>query len=502
MNGQQMNRWRRLFVVAVGAVTLAGAMAQPSWAAPSESRTNAAEIQACDFIPPNHDPGVIRIVYQVGVQHNVNDKVMLAGFEAGWVESHMNNLPCGDKDSLGVFQQRPSQGWGTPEQILNVHYASTQFFTRAIDCDRRNPGYTAGQVAQCVQRSGFPDRYDENEAKARTLIAEARVGVGSVAGRAYLYGDAQHVTAVNTGGTLTNLSWSPGSGVVSADWGGGQLVGKSFGYVHDGLQHVFARSSDDTLRHFYQGGSNPPGVDDWNTVGLVASNPTGFAYGNQQHVFFRNQDNRLEHRFYDTVSGQVSGGVWGDTTFVGNPHAFVHRDQQHIFARTESGALVHWYWWPGIEPSVDNWGVTSGVASDPTGFSYLGNQHHVFYRNTDGNLEHRFFDDGSGTINGGVWLGGAFEGNPHAMTHGDQQHIFARKANGDLAHWYWWPGIDPGIDDWGAIGVVAGDPMGLSVAGQHHVFYRTTNGTLDHRFVNDVDGFRGGDNWGGSIAPD
>ncbi|MEV4685894.1 FG-GAP repeat domain-containing protein [Streptomyces kurssanovii] len=98
---------------------------------------------------------------------------MLAAFEAGWVESHMNNLACGDKDSIGVFQQRPSYGWGTVEQIMDPWYAATQFITRAIDSDRANPGFTAGQLAQSVQRSAYPYRYDEAEPKARALLAEA-----------------------------------------------------------------------------------------------------------------------------------------------------------------------------------------------------------------------------------------------------------------------------------------------------------------------------------------
>ncbi|MEV6375123.1 FG-GAP repeat domain-containing protein [Micromonospora musae] len=128
---------------------------------------------ACPSIPATHDPAITLIVYRVARAHNVNDKVLLSAFEAGWVESHMNNLPCGDKSSLGVFQQRWDYGWGTPEQIMDPVYATTQYVTRAIVCDSNNPGYTAGQVAQCVQRSGFPDRYDQVAAKARTLLAEA-----------------------------------------------------------------------------------------------------------------------------------------------------------------------------------------------------------------------------------------------------------------------------------------------------------------------------------------
>ncbi|MEU6076371.1 VCBS repeat-containing protein [Micromonospora sp. NPDC047074] len=128
---------------------------------------------ACPSIPANHDPAVNVVVYRVARAHNANDKVLLSAFEAGWVESHMNNLPCGDKSSLGVFQQRWDYGWGTPEQIMDPVYATTQYVTRAIVCDRNNPGYSAGQVAQCVQRSGFPDRYDQVAAKARSLLNEA-----------------------------------------------------------------------------------------------------------------------------------------------------------------------------------------------------------------------------------------------------------------------------------------------------------------------------------------
>ncbi|WP_030330577.1 FG-GAP repeat domain-containing protein [Micromonospora parva] len=128
---------------------------------------------ACPSIPANRDPAVTVVAYRVARAHNANDKVMLSAFEAGWVESHMNNLPCGDKSSLGVFQQRWDYGWGTPEQIMDPVYASTQYVTRAIVCDRDNPGYSAGQVAQCVQRSGFPDRYDQAATTARAQLNEA-----------------------------------------------------------------------------------------------------------------------------------------------------------------------------------------------------------------------------------------------------------------------------------------------------------------------------------------
>ncbi|MET7637217.1 peptidoglycan-binding protein [Streptomyces sp. NPDC005438] len=125
-------------------------------------------------IPSQADDAVLKKVYQKAVELGADDRVLLSAFEAGWVESHMNNLDCGDRDSLGVFQQRPSQGWGTPEQILDVSFASNSYLTRAIDVAANNPGLSAGQVAQKVQVSAYPDRYDEVEGTARDLIARAK----------------------------------------------------------------------------------------------------------------------------------------------------------------------------------------------------------------------------------------------------------------------------------------------------------------------------------------
>ncbi|MEU8336103.1 FG-GAP repeat domain-containing protein [Micromonospora tulbaghiae] len=161
-----MRRNLLAMLVALCTVTAAGALGAPAAAVPIDTL-------ACPSVPATHDPAVTVIVYRVARSYNVNDKVMLSTFEAGWVESHMNNLPCGDKSSLGVFQQRWDYGWGTPEQIMDPVYATTQYVTRAITCDRNNPGFTPGQVAQCVQRSGFPDRYDQAAATARTLLNQA-----------------------------------------------------------------------------------------------------------------------------------------------------------------------------------------------------------------------------------------------------------------------------------------------------------------------------------------
>lgn len=161
------------------AVLLAGGLAVQASAGESDdpkandNRANAEILDEKCAVPPDFDAAIINTVHDVATQRGVNDKVMLAAFETGWVESHMNNLNCGDRDSLGVFQQRPSAGWGTPEQILDPVYATNAFLDQAIPNDQNDPSMTAGQLAQSVQRSAFPDRYDESEGKAREMINTA-----------------------------------------------------------------------------------------------------------------------------------------------------------------------------------------------------------------------------------------------------------------------------------------------------------------------------------------
>lgn len=128
--------------------------------------------KACD-VPSDHDPDVTEMIYAIGEELGVDDKTMLSAFEAGWVESHMNNLDCGDADSVGVFQQRPSQGWcDDAADCMDVDHATRAYFEQAIPNNEANPDYTAGELAQSVQRSAYPDRYDEAESKAQELIDE------------------------------------------------------------------------------------------------------------------------------------------------------------------------------------------------------------------------------------------------------------------------------------------------------------------------------------------
>jgi len=116
--------------------------------------------------PP--DPEAARAICSVARRLGASDKVLLAAYEAAIVESGVHSLPYGDLDSIGLFQQRDS--WGTYAQRMDPVWASQQFISRAI---RQNePWMTAGQLAQDVQVSAFPERYDQRRGQALALISQ------------------------------------------------------------------------------------------------------------------------------------------------------------------------------------------------------------------------------------------------------------------------------------------------------------------------------------------
>lgn len=88
-------------------------------------------------------------------------------------ESKIHNVDYGDRDSLGLFQQRPSQGWGTPAQILDPYYSIERFYDGLVKV-RGYEGMTITTAAQRVQRSAFPSAYAQHEDYARALASSLR----------------------------------------------------------------------------------------------------------------------------------------------------------------------------------------------------------------------------------------------------------------------------------------------------------------------------------------
>jgi hypothetical protein len=88
-------------------------------------------------------------------------------------ESTLENIGYGDRDSIGLFQQRPSCGWGTATQIMHPAYAADAFLTALHNYQRADPAWAhqpLWQTAQGVQASGFPYAYARWEAQAAQIV--------------------------------------------------------------------------------------------------------------------------------------------------------------------------------------------------------------------------------------------------------------------------------------------------------------------------------------------
>ncbi|MET9185112.1 NlpC/P60 family protein [Streptomyces tendae] len=123
-------------------------------------------IQGLD-LPAEQIPNAQTIV-ATGISLDVPKKGQVIAIATAMQESRLRNLNSGDRDSLGLFQQRPSQGWGTAQQIRDPVYASEQFYKRLLKVDGWQQ-MKVTQAAQAVQKSGYPDAYAQWEDLATAL---------------------------------------------------------------------------------------------------------------------------------------------------------------------------------------------------------------------------------------------------------------------------------------------------------------------------------------------
>jgi hypothetical protein len=165
-----------LVAVAGAALVVGGAVAassgwfnQPGGQTPIRERCVASTDAGSAALDPEQAANAA-LIAAVGQARGMSPRAVTIALAAAMQESKLRNIDYGDRDSLGLFQQRPSQDWGTPEQIMDPLYAAGEFY-RELSKVEGFESLPITEAAQAVQRSGFPDAYAQHEAAARSFAS-------------------------------------------------------------------------------------------------------------------------------------------------------------------------------------------------------------------------------------------------------------------------------------------------------------------------------------------
>lgn len=110
------------------------------------------------------------IISAVGLRRGLPARAVTIALTTAYQESGIRNLDYGHADSIGLFQQRPSKGWGTIKQIMDPYYSSGKFYDALLGVKNWRTD-DINDVAQKVQRSAHPDAYRKHVSKAQALAA-------------------------------------------------------------------------------------------------------------------------------------------------------------------------------------------------------------------------------------------------------------------------------------------------------------------------------------------
>lgn len=113
------------------------------------------------------------VIVAASYKADLPERAAVIALATAWQESGLRNLDYGDRDSLGLFQQRPSYGWGTEAEIMDPWYSSAAFYAELVKFEDWE-SVDVNDMAQKVQRSGFPEAYRKHEANAVALAGALR----------------------------------------------------------------------------------------------------------------------------------------------------------------------------------------------------------------------------------------------------------------------------------------------------------------------------------------
>jgi hypothetical protein len=157
----------------------------PAPAAPSAAELHPAGVTADQtrFTPTAEQLSNAKAIVEAGKAMGLPPRAWVIAIATSLQESQLKNIgnlgAANDHDSLGLFQQRPSSGWGTPEQIQDPIYSATAFYKGLVGVDGWQ-SLPLTSAAQKVQVSAYPDHYAKHEAQAGDIV-NALYGTGPYA---------------------------------------------------------------------------------------------------------------------------------------------------------------------------------------------------------------------------------------------------------------------------------------------------------------------------------
>lgn len=162
------------------AIAVPGSAAPAAAVAPAAPVASAASVASVEGLDAEQIENA-RLIVQIGRELGVSERGIAIALATAMVESWIRNLDWGDRDSLGLYQQRPSTGWGSPDEIRDASRSIRVFYGGPSDPNGNRTrglldvagweGMGFAQAAQAVQRSAFPDRYAAWEGAAYQWIA-------------------------------------------------------------------------------------------------------------------------------------------------------------------------------------------------------------------------------------------------------------------------------------------------------------------------------------------
>lgn len=154
-------------VLAVGALAVAGVLWFLSAREPSPVRERcAAELDGTAWYLTPVQAQNAALIVGTSIQRGLPARAGTIGVATALQESSLVNIDYGDRDSLGLFQQRPSQSWGTPAEVMDPVYSTNAFYAGLEQVDEWQD-LEVTVAAQAVQRSAFPDAYAQHETRSR-----------------------------------------------------------------------------------------------------------------------------------------------------------------------------------------------------------------------------------------------------------------------------------------------------------------------------------------------